>query len=294
MDFSRYWAARQKKVDAALDRFLPSAKTKPKTIHEAMRYSIFAGGKRLRPVICLATAEVISGGKNDGAVPLACAVECIHTYSLIHDDLPAMDNDDFRRGKPTSHKVYGEGIAILAGDALLTIAFEIAASCRAWPRYPHAAVIKEVALAAGSQRLVAGQVADLEGEGRKITPAELRYIHENKTAALIASSIRLGAMSANATPKQLAHLTDFGQTLGLAFQVIDDILDVTQTTEKLGKSAGKDITAQKATYPALLGLDKARKEADRLTARARAALKPFGKSAAPLEAIADYLLKREN
>jgi geranylgeranyl diphosphate synthase type II len=293
MDFSRYWSARQKKVDAALDRFLPSARTKPKTIHEAMRYSIFAGGKRLRPVICLATAEVISG-RNDDALPLACAVECIHTYSLIHDDLPAMDNDDFRRGKPTSHKVYGEGIAILAGDALLTIAFEIAASCRAWPRYSHADVIKEVALAAGSQRLVAGQVADLEGEGRKITPGELRYIHANKTAALIASSIRLGAMSANATPKQLAHLTDFGETLGLAFQVIDDILDVTQTTEKLGKSAGKDITAQKATYPALLGLDKARKEADRLTARARAALKPFGKSAAPLEAIADYLLKREN
>jgi geranylgeranyl diphosphate synthase type II len=293
MDFSHYWSARQKKVDAALDRYLPSARTKPKTIHEAMRYSIFAGGKRLRPVICLATAEVISG-KNDDALPLACAVECIHTYSLIHDDLPAMDNDDFRRGKPTSHKVYGEGIAILAGDALLTIAFEIAASCRAWPRYSHADVIKEVALAAGSQRLVAGQVADLEGEGRKITPAELRYIHENKTAALIASSIRLGAMSANATAKQLAHLTDFGQSLGLAFQVIDDILDVTQTTEKLGKSAGKDITAQKATYPALLGLDPARKEADRLTARARAALKPFGKSAAPLEAIADFLLKREN
>jgi geranylgeranyl diphosphate synthase type II len=294
MDFARYWSARQKKVDAALNRFLPSANTKPKTIHQAMRYSIFAGGKRLRPVICLASAEVISGGKNDDALPLACAVECIHTYSLIHDDLPAMDNDDFRRGKPTSHKVYGEGIAILAGDALLTIAFEMAAACRAWPRYSHAAVIKELALASGSQRLVAGQVADLEGEGKKITPAELRYIHENKTAALIASSIRLGAMSANATPKQLAQLTDFGESLGLAFQVIDDILDVTQTTEKLGKSAGKDITAQKATYPALLGLDKARQEADRLTARARAALKPFGKSAAPLEAIADFLLKREN
>jgi geranylgeranyl diphosphate synthase type II len=294
MDFARYWSARQKKVDAALNRFLPSATTKPKTIHQAMRYSIFAGGKRLRPVICLASAEVISGGRNDDALPLACAVECIHTYSLIHDDLPAMDNDDFRRGKPTSHKVYGEGIAILAGDALLTIAFEMAAACRAWPRYSHADVVKEVALAAGSQRLIAGQVADLEGEGKKIKPADLRYIHENKTAALIASSIRLGAMSANATPKQLAQLTDFGQSLGLAFQVIDDILDVTQTTEKLGKSAGKDIAAQKATYPALLGLDKARQEADRLTARARAALKPFGKSAAPLEAIADYLLKREN
>jgi geranylgeranyl diphosphate synthase type II len=293
MDFSRYWSVRQKKIDAALNRLLPSATTKPRTIHQAMRYSIFAGGKRLRPVICLATAEVISG-KNDDAIPLACAVECIHTYSLIHDDLPSMDNDDFRRGKPTSHKVYGEGIAVLAGDALLTVAFEMAAGCRAWPRYSHADVIHELAVAAGSQKLIAGQVADLEGEGRKITPAELRYIHDNKTAALIASSIRLGAMSANATPKQLAQLTDFGETLGLAFQVIDDILDVTQTSEKLGKSAGKDIAAQKATYPALLGLDKAKKEADRLTARARAALKPFGQAAAPLEAIADYLLKRES
>jgi len=293
MDFSRYWSARQKKVDAALNRFLPSLTTKPKTIHEAMRYSIFAGGKRLRPVICLATAEVLRG-KPEEALPLACAVECIHTYSLIHDDLPAMDNDDFRRGKPTSHKVYGEGIAVLAGDALLTIAFEIAASCKGWPRYSRADVVHELAVAAGSRKLIAGQVADLEGEGKKISPAELRYIHENKTAALIASSIRLGAMSANAKPKQLARLTDFGESLGLAFQVIDDILDVTQTTEKLGKSAGKDIAAQKATYPALLGLDKAKKEADRLTARARAALAPFGKDAAPLEAIADFLLKRES
>jgi geranylgeranyl diphosphate synthase type II len=258
-----------------------------------MRYSIFAGGKRLRPVICLATAEVLRGRAAD-ALPLACAVECIHTYSLIHDDLPAMDNDDFRRGKPTSHKVYGEGIAVLAGDALLTIAFEMAASCKAWPRYPHAVIIRELAVAAGSRKLIAGQVADLEGEGKKISPAELRYIHENKTAALIAGSIRLGAMSANASAKQLARLTDFGQSLGLAFQVIDDILDVTQTTEKLGKSAGKDVAAQKATYPALLGLDKAKREADRLTARARAALKPFGADAAPLEAIADFLLKRES
>jgi geranylgeranyl diphosphate synthase type II len=293
MDFSRYWSVRQKQVEAALNRFLPSAETRPKTIHQAMRYSIFAGGKRLRPIICLAAAEVLRG-KIDAALPLACAVECIHTYSLIHDDLPCMDNDDFRRGKPTSHKVYGEGIAVLAGDALLTIAFEIAAQCQSWPRYSHAAIVREIASAAGSQALVAGQVADLEGEGKKITPADLRYIHENKTAALIASSIRLGAMSANATPKQLEKLTEFGQSLGLAFQVIDDILDVTQTTEKLGKSAGKDLKAQKATYPALLGLEKARAEADRLTRKARAALKPFGRDAAPLEAISDFLLKREN
>jgi geranylgeranyl diphosphate synthase type II len=293
MDFSHYWSVRQKKVDTALNRYLPPATTKPATIHQAMRYSIFAGGKRLRPVICLATAEVLRG-KIDDALPLACAVECIHTYSLIHDDLPCMDNDDFRRGKPTSHKVFGEAMAVLAGDGLLTIAFEIAASCKTRPRYSHAAIIREIAVAAGSQALIGGQVADAEGEGKEITPAQLRYIHENKTAALIASSIRLGAMSANATTKQLEKLTEFGQSLGLAFQVIDDILDVTQTTEKLGKSAGKDIKAQKATYPALLGLEKAKKEADRLTAKARAALKPFGKNAKPLEAIADFLLSRES
>jgi len=293
MDFSHYWSARQKKVEAALDRYLPPAGTKPSTIHKAMRYSIFAGGKRLRPVICLASAEVING-KSDQALPLACAVECIHTYSLIHDDLPCMDNDDFRRGKPTSHKVFGEAIAVLAGDALLTIAFEMAAACKSWPRYSHADIVHEIAVAAGSQALIAGQVADAEGEGKKITPAELRYIHLNKTAALIATSIRLGAMSANATPTQLKNLTEFGQSLGLAFQVIDDILDVTQTTEKLGKSAGKDLKAQKATYPALLGLEKAKKEADKLTAQALGALKPFGKNAEPLKAIADYLLRREN
>jgi len=293
MDFSQYWSVRQKKVDAALNRYLPPATTKPATIHKAMRYSIFAGGKRLRPVICLATAEVLRA-KIEPALPLACAVECIHTYSLIHDDLLCMDNDDFRRGKPTSHKVFGEAMAVLAGDALLTIAFEMAASCKGWSRYSHAAIVREIAYAAGSQALIAGQVADAEGEGKKISPAQLRYIHENKTAALIATSIRLGAMSANATTQQLEYLTDFGQSLGLAFQVIDDILDVTQTTEKLGKSAGKDLKAQKATYPALLGLEKAKKEADRLTARARAALKPFGKDAKPLEAIADFLLNRES
>jgi geranylgeranyl diphosphate synthase type II len=213
MDFSRYWAARQKQVDAAMNRLLPSAKTRPKTIHEAMRYSIFAGGKRLRPVICLAAAEVVRG-KIEAALPLACAVECIHTYSLIHDDLPSMDNDDFRRGKPTSHKVYGEGIAVLAGDALLTVAFEMVAGAKASKRYPTAALVHELAYASGSQALVAGQVADLEGEGKKLKLADLQYIHENKTAALIVSSIRLGAMSANATPKQLAGLTDFGRSLG--------------------------------------------------------------------------------
>jgi geranylgeranyl diphosphate synthase type II len=283
----------QRRVDQALDSHLPKANQPPKTIHQAMRYSLFAGGKRLRPILCLAAAEACGGNPRE-ALPLACSVECIHTYSLIHDDLPCMDNDDFRRGKPTSHKVYGEGIAVLAGDALLTSAFEIAASCRAWPRYSHADVIHEIAQAAGSQFLIAGQVMDIENEGKKISFATLKKIHENKTAALIRTSVRLGAMSANATSAQLKRISEFGHALGLAFQIIDDILDITQTTEKLGKSAGKDLKSQKATYPALLGLPKAQKEADFWTQKARDILKPFGKKAKNLHAIADYLLQRDN
>jgi geranylgeranyl diphosphate synthase type II len=226
-------------------------------------------------------------------MPLACAVECIHTYSLIHDDLPSMDNDDFRRGRPTCHKVFGDGIAVLAGDALLTIAFEIAAQAEAWPRYDLREIIREISLAAGSRKLIAGQVADLEGEGRAHTRAQLRYIHENKTAALLTTSVRLGAMSANATPTQLTAVSDFGRALGLAFQIIDDILDVTQTSEKLGKSAGKDVAAQKATYPAVIGLEKSRLEAARLTRQAHAALDSLGKRGDILRALADHLLARE-
>lgn len=288
----RYLAARQKGVDRALDRFLPRASTKPATIHKAMRYSLFAGGKRLRPILCLAAAEACDGLTNT-ALPLACAMECIHTYSLIHDDLPSMDNDDFRRGRATCHKVFGDGIAVLAGDALLTIAFEIAAQAQTWPRYDLRAILQEIAVAAGSRKLIAGQVADLEGEGKKIDRAQLRYIHENKTAALLTTSVRLGAMSANATPAQLKAVSDFGRALGLAFQVIDDILDVTQTSEKLGKSAGKDAAAQKATYPAVMGLEKSRAEAQRLTRQAHDALKPLGKRADTLHALANHLLERE-
>jgi geranylgeranyl diphosphate synthase, type II len=279
-------------VNDALDHFLPSATTRPATIHKAMRYSLFAGGKRMRPALCLAAAEAC-GGRLSEALPLACAVECIHTYSLVHDDLPAMDNDDYRRGKLTNHKVFGEGIAVLAGDALLTQAFEIAAQCRGWPRYPHREIILEIARASGSLQLIAGQVADLEGEGKSISAAQLRYIHERKTSALLACSVRLGGMSANATPAQLAALTDFGYHVGLAFQVIDDILDVTQTSEKLGKTAGKDTKAQKATYPSIVGLEKSRKIAGQLTDRAFAALKIFRGRAVALEALADYLLRRD-
>ena len=292
MDLAAYLTRRTKLVDRALNRFLPKESVKPVTIHKAMRYSIFAGGKRLRPVLVLAAAEAC-GGKLDAALPAACAVECIHTYSLIHDDLPCMDDDDLRRGRPTNHKVFGDGIAVLAGDALLTVAFEILAKAATTKRYNTAALIAELAHASGSRWLVGGQVADLEGEGKKLSGAELQYIHRCKTAALLTTSIRLGAMSANATDAQLKALTTFGQSVGLAFQVIDDILDVTQSSEKLGKTAGKDIHSQKATYPAVFGLAKSRKEAHRLTTLAHRSLAVFGAKADDLRALADYLLARE-
>lgn len=292
MSLEAYLKSRSKTVDAALDRLLPKATVKPATIHRAMRYSLFAGGKRLRPIACLAAAEAC-GGKEVEALPAACAVECIHTYSLIHDDLPCMDDDDLRRGRPTSHKVFGEGIAVLAGDALLTQAFEILSHARETPRYKTRDLLRELSIAAGSRKLIAGQVADLEGEGKKSTRAELRFIHEGKTAAMIIASLRLGAMSANATPTQLKALTDFSKNLGLAFQVIDDILDITQTSEKLGKSAGKDVAAQKTTYPALIGLEAARREARRLTRAAHAALDTRILQAERLRQFADYLLARE-
>lgn len=291
-DLQDFLSTRTEAVNRALDHFLPSEKTKPATIHKAMRYSLFAGGKRMRPALCLAAAEACGGSDKD-AMPLACAVECIHTYSLIHDDLPAMDNDDFRRGKPTNHKVFGEGVAVLAGDALLTQAFEIAAQGKKIARYPHEKIILEIAKASGSLQLIAGQVADLEGEGKKISEAELKFIHERKTSALLCCSVRLGGMSANCSPTQLKALTDFGYHVGLAFQVIDDILDVTQTSEQLGKTAGKDVAVQKATYPAIVGLEKSRKIAEKLTGKAFAALKIFKGKAVALEALAEFLLKRD-
>jgi geranylgeranyl diphosphate synthase, type II len=292
MDLKEYLKQRAAEVDAALDAYLPSAKQKPKTIHEAMRYTVFAGGKRLRPILCLAAAEACGGDPVDALAP-ACSVEILHTYSLVHDDLPSMDNDDLRRGRPTCHKVYGEGMAVLTGDALLTEAFFILAQTPATKRYTAKDYISELALTGGSRHLIGGQVLDLEGEGKKLTKAQLVKIHEAKTAALLMSSIRLGAMTANAKPGHLQSLTDFGYALGLAFQVIDDILDVTQSTEVLGKTAGKDLAVEKATYPSILGLDKSRKEAAKLTSQAMDALRPFGKKARRLQEIADYLLKRE-
>ena len=291
-DLKSWLKATQETVDAALDQILPSEDTRPATIHQAMRYSMFAGGKRLRPILCLAAAEAC-GGKEKAALYPACAVEVMHTYSLVHDDLPSMDDDALRRGRPTSHVVYGEGIAVLTGDALLTEAFAIIAQTPATELYNAGHFVKEFAETGGSKKLIGGQVLDLEGEGKQLNQEQLVHIHEAKTAALLCSSLRLGGMSANVDAEKLQALTDFGYNLGLAFQVIDDILDVTQTTEQLGKTAGKDEAVDKSTYPAILGLEESKVEAARLTTLALDALKPFGEKGARLEQIARHMLERE-
>jgi len=293
MDDLKPWLKKtQRQVDTALSRFLPREVAAPQTIHKAMRYSIFAGGKRLRPILALAAAEAC-GGKIETALAPACATEIMHTYSLVHDDLPCMDDDDLRRGRPTSHKVFGEGMAVLTGDALLTQVFIVIAQTPATKRYSVKDYVEEIARTGGSKKLIGGQVLDLEGEGKQLNKKELIRIHEAKTAALLVTSVRLGAMSANTTPTKLEALTAFGYNLGLAFQVIDDILDVTQTTEILGKTAGKDEAVDKSTYPAILGLEKSRQEAARLTKKALRSLEIFGKKGQRLEQIARYLLERE-
>jgi geranylgeranyl diphosphate synthase, type II len=292
--FESYLKDRAQSVDRALDRFLPPDTVAPETIHKAMRYSVFAGGKRLRPVLVIAGAEAV-GGRMDDVMPTACALELIHTYSLIHDDLPAMDNDDFRRGRPTSHKVFGEAMAILAGDGLLTHAFRLIADN--WRPEMDARVLRDVLVdvsdAAGTDGMVGGQVADLEAEGRRVSPHMLEYIHLHKTAALIRTSIRVGARLSGARDEQLRALTVAGGDLGLAFQIVDDILDVTGTTEQLGKTAGKDQAQQKATYPAIHGIEVSRAQASRLVGEALHALAPLGPPAEPLRALARFILERK-
>ncbi len=294
VDVQSYMAERARAVDAALARYLPSESDPPATLHKAMRYSVFAGGKRLRPVFVIAGAEAM-GGRMDEVMQTACAVEMIHTYSLIHDDLPAMDNDDFRRGVPTNHKVFGEAIAILAGDALLTLAFRLLADNFAAGSDAHALrnVLIEIADAAGSAGMVGGQVADIESEGKRVGAETVDYIHTHKTAALIRASIRAGAMLAGATPSQLVALGLAGGNLGLAFQIMDDILDVTATSEELGKTAGKDQAQQKATYPAVHGLEVSRIHAKALVGEAHAALQSFGPRAEPLRALGTFIVERK-
>jgi geranylgeranyl diphosphate synthase, type II len=278
-------------VDAALDRLLPADTKQPASIHEAMRYSVFAGGKRIRPMLCLETARIFDSDISPALHP-ACAIECIHTYSLIHDDLPALDNDDLRRGKPTCHKQFGEAAAILAGDALLTLAFEVigATPVEAERRV---AMVNEVAKSAGTVNgMVGGQVADLEAEGKRIAPKKLEYIHRSKTAALIRASVTTGALCAGAASDDVAGLRRFGESIGWAFQVTDDILDVEESSAALGKTAGKDIAQQKATYPAVFGLERSHQIAKDLASRAIAELAPYGERAERLRSIAEYLVLR--
>ncbi|HSE05414.1 MAG TPA: farnesyl diphosphate synthase, partial [Methylomirabilota bacterium] len=252
-DLGAYMKERADAVDAALERLLPAETLRPETLHKAMRYSVFAGGKRLRPVLVIAGAEAV-GGTAERVMPTACAMELIHTYSLVHDDLPAMDNDDFRRGAPTNHKVFGEAMAILAGDALLTLAFRLVAD-NAADSAALRDVVLDIADAAGHKGMVAGQVADLEAEGRRVGPEVVDYIHAHKTGALIRTSLRVGAMLCGADAAQLRALSVAGADLGLAFQIVDDVLDVVASSEELGKTAGKDQVQQKATYPAIHGIE---------------------------------------
>jgi geranylgeranyl diphosphate synthase type II len=294
-DLQAYLKERRTLVDAALERFLPSEDTPPPAVHRAMRYSVLAGGKRLRPILVIAGAEAV-GGPPPTVLPTACALELIHTYSLIHDDLPAMDDDDYRRGRLTSHKVFGEAVAILAGDALLTLAFRLVADNMALVKNPLVLrdVVAELADAAGTCGMVGGQVVDIESEGKAITAETLEYIHLHKTAALIRASLRVGALLAGGDAKSVAAISEAGSDLGLAFQIVDDILDVEGSLEELGKTAGSDERKQKATYPALHGLEASRRQAKMLIERTKQRLSVFGERALPLQALADYVFERKN
>ena len=280
-------------TDEALERLLPAADQYPASIHRAMRHSVFAGGKRLRPILCMESALMVEGCVPVGVEELGAALEMLHTYSLIHDDLPALDNDDLRRGLPTCHKAFGEATAILAGDALQTYAYEVLSKlqCSAQARV---AIIGEIAHATGTiGGMIGGQVMDLEAQHTKADAQTLEYIHRSKTGALLTASVVSGGMYAEASESQIASLREFGRNIGLAFQIVDDVLDVTQTSEQLGKTAGKDTATEKATYPALFGIDASLKKADELVATADAALASFGEAAATLREIAQFLVERK-
>jgi geranylgeranyl diphosphate synthase, type II len=291
-DLQTYLKEKKAIVDQALDDSL--VVIKPEKIYEAMRYSLLAGGKRIRPILCLAACELFDG-KEEMSLPTACALEMIHTMSLIHDDLPAMDNDDYRRGKLTNHKVYGEDIAILAGDGLLAYAFEyVVANTQNVAPEKILQVILRLGRAVGARGLVGGQVVDLECEGKSdISVETLNFIHIHKTGALLETSVISGAILAGASPSDLAKLTLFAQNIGLAFQIVDDILDITATQEELGKTAGKDLQAQKATYPSIWGLEESKKQAQKLIDEGITALDIYGEKAQPLEAIAQFIVNRK-
>jgi geranylgeranyl diphosphate synthase, type II len=292
MTLPDYIAARQKAVDAALNRWVPPESANPSTIHRAMRYSLFAGGKRIRPLLAIAAAEAVSAAPA-GIESAACALELIHTYSLIHDDLPALDNDDLRRGRPTCHKVFGDAMAILAGDALLTLAFEVLSKLESVDACRRVELIRELSTAAGTvDGMIGGQVNDLEGEGQGPTAPLLESIHRAKTGALLRASVRMGAIYGGADPAQLAALTGFGEHVGLAFQIVDDVLDVEQSSEALGKTAGKDAAQKKITFPAVYGVERSRAMAEQERLEAHQALQSFDDRAQRLRELADLIVRR--
>jgi len=280
-------------TDKTLERLLPPATQYPSSIHQAMRHSVFAGGKRLRPILCIEAGQMVRGCVPSGIEELGAALEMLHTYSLIHDDLPALDNDDLRRGLPTCHKVFGEATAILAGDALQTLAYGVLAKLQCPPK-ARVAIIAETAHATGTiDGMIGGQVMDLEAEHTRPDAATLEYIHRSKTGALLTASVVTGGIYADGSESQLVSLREFGRNIGLAFQIVDDVLDVTQTSEQLGKTAGKDKAEEKATYPALFGVDASLEQADELASKASAALDSFGERARILRELAQFLVQRK-
>ncbi len=291
---SQYLAAQQELIDRELRRLVPTETTPPQTIHRAVLYSLLAGGKRIRPILCIEAANAV-GGASEGILQAACSLEMIHTYSLIHDDLPALDNDDYRRGKLTCHKVFGEAMAILAGDALLTVAFETLAALASCPAERVVRLVSELSRAAGTVRgMIGGQVADIEGERQPPTHELLESIHRAKTGALLRASVRMGAIYAGASDDDLAALSEYGEHAGLAFQIVDDILDVEESSEALGKTAGKDAHQQKITFPAVYGLDVSRDMARRECELAHSVLDRFGDRALRLREIAAMIVSRKS
>ncbi|MBP1594785.1 MAG: farnesyl-diphosphate synthase [Acidobacteria bacterium] len=292
MDIQVYLSELKAEVDRCLDRLLPGEHTDPVTIHRAMRYSVFAGGKRVRPILVLAAGESV-GGVRGALLHLGAGIEMMHTYSLIHDDLPALDNDDLRRGRPTCHKVFGDAMAILAGDALMTRSYQVLADLPGVADPVRLAIIREIAFATGTvEAMIGGQVVDLEAEGKPVEASVLEYIHRSKTGALLTACTRCAALAAGADSGQLRALTEYGRKIGLAFQIIDDILDVTCTSEELGKTAGKDQKAKKATYPALYGIEASRRKARELILGAVEEVRDLGERAEPLRELAQFVCSR--
>ncbi len=296
LDLKEHLKEKKRLVDKFLDDYLPKADVHPKALHEAMRYSLFAGGKRVRPILCIASCEAV-GGDIDTVMPVASAIELIHTYSLIHDDLPAMDNDDYRRGRPTNHKMYGEAIAILAGDALLTLAFDLLSDKGLNKRLDSdslLSIIKRLSSASGSAGMVGGQAADIQASGKEVNLPEVEYIHIHKTGALIRASVCIGAIAGNASKDALSALTRYGEAIGLAFQIADDVLDIEGSKDEIGKDVGSDIAKEKVTYPSVIGISESKKLAKGLIDKSIEAISTLGDKAEPLREIARYIVERKN